>query len=152
MVPAVLLLCFVVWGCEGFGANRGSMQEPTTRTYYIAGDEVVWDYAPSGKNIISGEPFGELESHWVERGPTSIGHVYKKAMYREYTDSTFATLKPRPPEWEHLGILGPLLRAQVGDTIRIVDRNNVHFPTSLHPHGVFYDKDSEGNALRGHYR
>jgi FtsP/CotA-like multicopper oxidase with cupredoxin domain len=32
----------------------------------------------------------------------------------------------------------------VGDTIKIVYRNNVSFPNSLHPHGVFYDKDSEG--------
>ena len=65
-------------------------------------------------------------------------------MYREYTDSTFTEPIARPPEWEHLGILGPLLRAEAGDTIRIVYRNNVHFPTSLHPHGVFYHKDSEG--------
>ena len=70
--------------------------------------------------------------------------MYKKALFREYTDDTFATLKPRPSEWEHLGILGPLIRAEVGDTIRIVYRNNVPFPTGLHPHGVFYDKDSEG--------
>jgi FtsP/CotA-like multicopper oxidase with cupredoxin domain len=77
-------------------------------------------------------------------GPTRVGRVYKKAVYREYTDSTFATPKPRPSEWEHLGILGPLIRAEVGDTVRIIYRNNVPFPTSLHPHGVFYEKDSEG--------
>ena len=53
-----------------------------------------------------------------------------------------------PPEWEHLGILGPLLRAEVGDTIRIVYRNNAPFPNGLHPHGVFYDKDSEGAPYR----
>lgn len=116
----------------------------TTHTYYIAADEVEWDYAPTGRNLITDEPFTEFEGHWVAQGPTRIGRVYKKAVYREYTDSTFTTLKPRAPEWEHLGILGPLLRATVGDTIRIVYRNNVHFPTSLHPHGVFYEKDSEG--------
>jgi len=118
--------------------------EGVTRTYFIAADEVTWDYAPSGTNLITGREFGEEENHWMASGPTRVGRIYKKAVYREYTDSTFTTLKPRPPEWEHLGILGPLVRAQVGDTVRIVYRNNVPFPTSLHPHGVFYDKDSEG--------
>ncbi len=38
----------------------------------------------------------------------------------------------------------PLIRAEVGDTIKITFRNNVSFPVTLHPHGVFYEKDSEG--------
>ena len=116
----------------------------TTRTYYIAADEVEWNYAPSGRNLISGLPFDEVERDWVATGPDRIGRVYLKALYREYMDSTFTTLKPRPPEWEHLGFLGPLLRAQVGDTIRVVFRNNARFPASVHPHGVFYTKSSEG--------
>ena len=44
------------------------------------------------------------------------------------------------------GDLGPLIRAEVGDTIRIVFRNNATRPYSMHPHGVFYRKDSEGLA------
>jgi FtsP/CotA-like multicopper oxidase with cupredoxin domain len=70
--------------------------------------------------------------------------VMRKAVYREYTDSTFSTLEPRPPQWRHLGILCPVLRGAVGDTIVVVFRNNTHFPASMHPHGVFYDKASEG--------
>lgn len=73
-----------------------------------------------------------------------MGTVYEKALYREYTDETFTTLKPRAPEWEHLGFLGPIVRGVVGDTIVIVFRNNASQPHSVHPHGVFYDKDSEG--------
>jgi hephaestin len=41
-------------------------------------------------------------------------------------------------------MLGPLIRAVVGDTIRVVFRNNGPRPFSMHPHGVFYDKRSEG--------
>ena len=41
-------------------------------------------------------------------------------------------------------MLGPLLRAEVGDTIRVVFRNNGSHPYTLHPHGVFYTKSSEG--------
>ena len=131
-----------VVGCDVLQSEASSA--PTTHTYYIAAEEVVWDYAASGMNRISEQPFGEDEAFWVESGPHRIGKVYNKAVYREYTDETFTMLKPRPPEWEHLGILGPLLRAEVGDTIRVVYRNNAPFPSALHPHGVFYDKDSEG--------
>lgn len=125
-------------------AQRAAAAGPTTHTYYVAADEVVWDYAPTGKNLISGESFGELENRFVKSGPDRIGKVYKKSLYREYTDATFRTLKPRPPEWEHLGFLGPLLRASVGDTIVVVFKNQTGFPASVHPHGVFYNKDSEG--------
>lgn len=44
-----------------------------------------------------------------------------------------------------LGLLGPTLRAKVGDTIKITFKNNCGFTTSLHPHGVFYEKNSEGS-------
>lgn len=114
------------------------------RTYYIAADEVVWDYAPSDMNLISNEPFTEHEWFWTKPGPHKIGKEYKKAIYREYTDNSFTELKPIAPEWEHLGTMGPVIRANVGDTITIVFRNNVPFAASVHPHGVFYDKDSEG--------
>ncbi len=114
------------------------------RTYYIAADEVDWDYAPGGVNKMMGMKFDGYSKVFVERGPHRIGSIYRKALYREYTDETFARLKPRPAEWESSGILGPILRAEVGDTIRVVFKNNATHPYSMHPHGVFYKKDSEG--------
>jgi len=104
-------------------------------TYFIAADEVQWNYAPRGRNL-AGLPGGE------SGGTTNV--VYKKALYREYVDGTFTTLKPRPPQWEHLGILGPLLRAEVGETIKVVFKNNLKIFCSMHPHGLLYDKNSEG--------
>jgi hephaestin len=115
-----------------------------TREYFIAADEVAWDYAPTGINQITGEPFGEQENVFVEQGPDRIGKVYIKALYREYTDGRFRTLKQRPARWEHLGFLGPVVRAVVGDTIVFHFKNNTTRPVSVHPHGVFYDKDAEG--------
>jgi FtsP/CotA-like multicopper oxidase with cupredoxin domain len=123
---------------------RSPVTSGVTRTYYIAAEDVEWDYAPSGVNRITGKPFGSAEAIWMESGPHRIGRVYKKALYYEYTDSTFAERISRPPEWEHLGMLGPLIRAEVGDTIVVMFRNKAGFPASVHPHGVFYDKDSEG--------
>lgn len=117
-----------------------------TRTYFIAADPVDWDYAPSGINRVTGAPFSEAEALFTEQDEarTRIGRVYRKALYREYSDATFSTLKPRTAEWQHLGALGPLIRAQVGDTIEVVFRNNADRPYTVHPHGVFYRKDSEG--------
>jgi hephaestin len=37
-----------------------------------------------------------------------------------------------------------MIRAEVGDTIKVVFRNKTRVPLSMHPHGVFYNKDSEG--------
>jgi FtsP/CotA-like multicopper oxidase with cupredoxin domain len=132
-------------GLAGAGWVFASKQASgRTRTYYVAADTVTWNYAPAAVNRITGEPFQGLALEIVEPRADRIGRIYKKAIYREYTDSTFTTLKPRPAAWEHLGILGPLLRAEVGDTIRVVFRNNADHPFSMHPHGVFYRKDSEG--------
>jgi len=52
-------------------------------------------------------------------------------VYREYTDGSFTTLKPRPPEERYLGMLGPILRGEVGDTIRVVFKNNASRPYSM---------------------
>jgi len=130
------LLVLAITVCGGTGAAqsggtvtaKGAANSPAgrTHTYYIAADEVVWDYGPGGTNRITGQPFGKDESQWMANGPHRIGKVYKKAVYREYSDATFTSLKPRPKEWEHLGFLGPLLRAEVGDTIQVVFKNNLN--------------------------
>ena len=80
------------------------------------------------------------------RAAFRIGRHYLKMVFHEYTDHTFTTLKPRSAEDEHLGLLGPTLRAEVGDTIQVVFRNHAPegFPFSMHPHGVKYSKQNEG--------
>ena len=66
-----------------------------------------------------------------------IGRKYYKAVYREYTDDTFTKTKEHPT---YLGILGPILRAEVDDTIKIVFKNLAKtYNYSVHPHGVFYE-------------
>ena len=54
-----------------------------THTYYIAADEITWDYAPTGLDQIKGRPFDAVERHFVEAGPHTVGKVTLKAMYRE---------------------------------------------------------------------
>jgi FtsP/CotA-like multicopper oxidase with cupredoxin domain len=77
--------------------------------------------------------------------PEDLQHrKYLKAIYREYMDATFQSLKQRPPEWEHLGILGPVIRAEVGDTIKVIFKNRTKIMCTMHPHGLGYTKSSEG--------
>ncbi len=128
----------------GLSFASGAAGGGKVRTYYVAADEVEWDYCPTGINQFTGKPFEGYAATFVERGPHAIGKVYRKVVYREYTDASFSKLKPRSPEDAYMGILGPSLFAEVGDTIRVVFKNHGERPYSMHPHGVFYDKDSEG--------
>ena len=114
-----------------------------TRTYYVAADEVDWNYTPADSDLTMGKSLPP-EVFTITNAPPVQTRVFRKAVYHEYTDSTFTTIKARPAEWAHLGLLGPVLRGAVGDTIVVVFRNNASFPASMHPHGVFYDKSSEG--------
>jgi len=125
-------------------ADTASSPSGKVHNYYVAADEVEWNYTPDGVNKMMGMKFEGYPKVFTEQGPHRIGTVYRKAVYREYTDETFTKLKPRAPEWEHAGILGPILRAEVGDAIRVTFKNNATHPASMHSHGVFYNKDSEG--------
>ena len=144
-VQLALTFCLSRVCCRSFHSAQ-SDKPSKIHTYYIAADEVEWDYAPDGIDKMMGMGFDGWGKMFMERGPHSIGRVYRKAVYREYTDASFSTLKQRAPEWQHLGILGPVLRAEVGDTIKVIFRNNATRPYSMHPHGVFYAKESEGSV------
>jgi hypothetical protein len=104
------------------------------RHYYIAAEDTAWDYAPSGKDLVHGTALPAL---WRSQ------KSWNKTKYVEYTDATFTVRKPQP-EW--LGILGPVLRAEVGDTVFVQFMNRSATAHSIHPHGLHYDKDNEGSV------
>jgi manganese oxidase len=114
------------------------------RTYYIAAEEITWNYAPSGEDLAMGHHLHGDRALYVERSAGSLGAAVTKAVYVAYTDDTFATRLARPPEDAYLGLLGPILRAEVGDVIRVIFRNKAAREYSMHPHGVFYTKADEG--------
>jgi len=128
------------------GAAKQPPPQGHIRTYYIAADEVLWNYAPLGRDEMMGKPFNALQRPYAVRDRHHIGSKYWKAVYREYTDATFRHLKPRQANQQYLGILGPIIHAEVGDTLKVVFRNKASRPYSIHPHGVFYLKSSEGSA------
>lgn len=151
IVAAVLLLAWL-------GPWRSHSRE-----YWIKAEEMLWSYSPSYPiNRMTAAPFGEKELVFLKPGPDRIGRIYRKAVFRSYGPN-FDTLLdgPQPsgganPDGgrvrrpgsreEHLGALGPILRAEVGDTIVVHVRNETRFPVSLHPHGVAYDKANEGSG------
>lgn len=124
--------------------SEAKKKNTKVREYWIAADEVLWDYAPSFPiNRMTDEEFTEDQRVFVEEG---IGRTYLESIYREYTPD-FAALKPQSDE--HLGTLGPIIRAAVVDLIVVHFRNNTQHPATVHPHGVFYSKDSEGAPYAG---
>lgn len=131
-----------LFGCSAVVEARSTAEVTAppgrTRVYYIGADEVLWNYAPHGRHL-AGLPGPEMEV-----GGAAGSTIYLKSIYREYTNATFTNLKPRPPRWRHLGILGPLIRAEVGDTVQVVFKNNTHHMCNMHPHGLEYSKGSEG--------
>ena len=69
--------------------QQGPAAEPAPpgrrRKYFIAAEEVGWDYAPLGRDACgnASAPFTQQQGQYVERtvGRT-IGSVYRKALYR----------------------------------------------------------------------
>jgi len=116
--------------------------------YYLGAIEGEWNYAPLDRNACGNNTgFDDTALTWLgEPTENKIGSRFIKARFVEYTDGTFTTIKERSPTDQYLGIVGPVFRAQVGQTLRIVFRNiNMSFPASVHPHGVLYDKTGEGS-------
>jgi FtsP/CotA-like multicopper oxidase with cupredoxin domain len=107
----------------------------TTRHYYIQAEDALWDFAPTGQDLTHG---GAIPKPWTR------SHIFQKVRYVEYIDSSFSTRKPQP-QW--LGVLGPVIRAEVGDTV-VVHFRNAAFRAGgsygMHPHGFRYTKDNEG--------
>uniref|UniRef100_A0A3Q0SH15 Hephaestin n=1 Tax=Amphilophus citrinellus TaxID=61819 RepID=A0A3Q0SH15_AMPCI len=113
------------------------------REYFLRIEEVSWNYAPTGMNIIQNRSIEEDEeaSVFLKRGPQRIGSTYKKAVYKQYSDATYRTELTKPA-W--LGYLGPMLMAEEGDTLIVHLKNTASRPYSAHPHGLNYTKGNEG--------
>uniref|UniRef100_A0A667IA68 Ceruloplasmin n=1 Tax=Lynx canadensis TaxID=61383 RepID=A0A667IA68_LYNCA len=135
-------------------SSEDSILGKHVRHYYIAAEEIIWNYAPSGIDTFTQENLtapGSASEVFFEQGPTRIGGSYKKLVYREYTDASFTNQKKRGPEEEHLGILGPVIWAEVGDTIRVTFHNKGTYPLSIEPIGVRVSKDNEGSYYASHH-
>lgn len=115
------------------------------RRYYIAAEQVTWDYTPSGWDNGLGVPI-DVSPRANTAGITakgSLGTQWQKALYRGYTDASFTTPSPQPA-WQ--GLNGPTLRAEVGDMIEILFSNQLQQNyASMHSMGLSYSKENEGS-------
>ncbi|WAR20405.1 HEPH-like protein [Mya arenaria] len=114
-----------------------------TRRYFIAAVEVDWDYAPVKIHPLTGESLLNPNSSsylYIRGGPNFVGTIYRKAIYRKFTDVTFSQIVPQR---ESLGILGPYIRGNVGDTIEVFFKNMASFPFNLVPRNLPFADGSE---------
>jgi hypothetical protein len=108
LLLTLALALVLTLSCSAAGqSQRQSGPSGRTRTYYLAADEIDWDYAPSGMNQINGEKYHFQDDPASKGMLNPNATIYRKVVFREYTDTSFHTLKVRPEHWTHLGILGP---------------------------------------------
>ncbi|XP_016397886.1 coagulation factor VIII-like [Sinocyclocheilus rhinocerous] len=106
--------------------------ESRFRSYYIAAEEIMWDY---GIN----KPAQLIKPRDMRRGMRKYFPAYKKVVFRAYQDRDFKHPIKRGELDEHLGIMGPVLKAEINDVLTVVFKNLASRPYSFHLHGV-YDK------------
>uniref|UniRef100_A0A671LTF9 Hephaestin-like protein 1 n=1 Tax=Sinocyclocheilus anshuiensis TaxID=1608454 RepID=A0A671LTF9_9TELE len=125
------------------------------RKYFIAAEKIRWDYAPSGMDKLTNESLtkpGSVSEMFFGMSGGRLGGKYWKVVYREYTDKSFTLKRKRTSAEAHLGILGPILRAEVGDTLQVMFMNKADRIYSIQPHGLHYDKPFEGVFYQDGYQ
>lgn len=130
LVMAVAVLVF--GACSETTSIAGGTYQPRTRTYYVAAQAEAWNYAPMAHDPVFDQ---DVPSPWGDL------LVYDKLRYIGYASTAFSTPIPQPAD---RGILGPEIRAVVGDTIKVEFFNQTARPLSMHPHGLTYKPEDEG--------
>uniref|UniRef100_A0AAY5EHU5 ferroxidase n=1 Tax=Electrophorus electricus TaxID=8005 RepID=A0AAY5EHU5_ELEEL len=138
--------------CKEFTAPKRRItivqsRESQEWTYYIAAEEEVWDYAPNlPENIYCSRssPRRHFRAAFLKQSAERIGKKYKKALFTQYKDALFKERAEHKQRKKELGILGPVIRAQIRDIIKIVFKNKASRPYSIYPHGLTIDKAAEG--------
>jgi FtsP/CotA-like multicopper oxidase with cupredoxin domain len=129
-----------------------------TVDYWVAAVPVVWNIAPNGHdamgmnmNMSSGSMPG-MDMTTGATLPTSQT-VVRTVVYRRYSANWRKPLaNADASSADGLLIPGPLIKARVGDTLRIHFKNMDtlrHAPHSMHFHGVHYAPSSDGAYLPG---
>jgi FtsP/CotA-like multicopper oxidase with cupredoxin domain len=112
-----------------------------TRDYWVAAVPTSWNIVPNGRDAIMDMPVDSADT------------IFPTVVYRRYSKNW---AKPLPNAVHHsadgLLIPGPLIKARVGDLIRVHFKNMDtlrHAPHSMHFHGVHYRPSSDGAYVPG---
>ena len=112
-----------------------------TADYWIAAVPVVWNIAPNGRDAIMDMPVAREDA------------IVSTVVFRRFSPNWRHPL-PNAPRDSADGLLipGPLIRAHVGDNLRIHFKNMDTLrgaPHSMHFHGVHYKPPSDGAYIPG---
>ena len=102
----------------------------TANEYWIQAEQMKWDIVPKGRDQMMGKDI---------RGKTT----FKAWGYRPYSANFAEPLGPAK-------VPGPLLEANVGETVTVHFRSKLSTPVTMHPHGLQYSVDMDG-AYKGKY-
>ncbi|KAM4732211.1 venom prothrombin activator pseutarin-C non-catalytic subunit isoform 2-T2 [Anableps anableps] len=127
---------------EIFGMDLVSPRSGETRPrhYYIAAEEITWDYGIK-------MPYQLIKPREIRLGMRKFLPKYRKVVYRAYMDKDFKQPVYRGELEEHLGIMGPVIRTEVYDLLTVIFKNNARRPYSFHLHGV-YDRTQHVSAAQ----
>lgn len=114
----------IVWSCFLCLSAIITLSRGREVDFYIRIDEVDWTYKQTDKSDA----------------------VFRKAIYRGYTDQSFSTRKSVTSQQ---GFLGPILRASVGETVKIHLKNNAKRPFSFYTDGLKVHKNITGSSSLG---
>jgi FtsP/CotA-like multicopper oxidase with cupredoxin domain len=127
-------------GALAFFSASGPAQARTI-DYWVAAVPTTWNLAPNGHDAIMGTP--------VEPGDA----IFPTVVYRRYTAGWRKPLQNSArSSADGLLIPGPLIKARVGDKLRIHFKNMDTLrgdPHSMHFHGVHYAPSSDGAYVPG---
>lgn len=152
---------WIVWNCvmqlQGILAKNscqntlGNNYQTTYRHYCLKSSEIYWNYAPNSTNnqMDLTNMYEKNAKNILIQSDDSMGSTFLKAIYQEYEYNTatrlcdWTTMKTTTISSQSNGILGPTIRAIVGDKIYVHYFNGCSRPYSIEPHGLYHSKVSE---------
>jgi FtsP/CotA-like multicopper oxidase with cupredoxin domain len=131
--PGAALLALAVLSIAAPAAQAAPLPDRVVE-YWIAAVPVTWNVVPNGRDAIDHVTY------------TPVQTTFRTVVYKAFTPNW---ANPIPGQG---GIPGPLIRAQVGDTILVHFENldsEFNRPHSMHFHGVHYRPGSDGAYIPG---
>ena len=121
--------------------SLGTSAQARTIDYWVAAVPTTWNLAPNGRDAIMNMP--------VDPGDA----IFPTVVYRRYSPGWRRRLQNAArSSSDGLVIPGPLIKARVGDKLRVHFKNMDtlrHDPHSMHFHGVHYKPSSDGAYVPG---
>jgi len=94
--------------------------------------------------------FSKSEKYFAKiyKGKPMIGDTYRKSRFFEYDSIDYRNRKGRTIRERHMGLLGPVIRAEVGDKVEVALLNLTPHPVSLVFQGVSVTSDHSGARMK----